>query len=150
MTQSAKSHFALTMEKREMELKDRLKQWREHLKLTQVAFSEQTGIPLRTFKGYESGSRSPGSDALAQIAETGVNINWLLTGNGDMEITSKGLSPISKNLQNHQDQIQNLLDTLAQIDDRKRGYIVQEMLNRTLDIKLMQEMEETIKHLKKS
>jgi len=49
-------------------------------------FSDRTGIPVGTLKGYESGKRKPGLDALAAIGKAGANMNWLITGNGPMEI----------------------------------------------------------------
>lgn len=67
-----------------MGTKERLKEWRRQLGLTQQQFCDSTGIPLRTLCGYEGGTRRPGEDALAAIAETGCNINWLLTGKGEM------------------------------------------------------------------
>jgi transcriptional regulator with XRE-family HTH domain len=67
-----------------MSTRDRLKQWRNFLGLTQQQFCERTGIPLRTLRGYEGGTRHPGEDALAAIARTGVNMTWLLTGEGEM------------------------------------------------------------------
>lgn len=67
-----------------MTAKERLKEWRRLLGLTQQQFCDATGIPLRTLCGYEGGTRRPGEEALAAIAETGCNINWLLTGKGEM------------------------------------------------------------------
>ena len=67
-----------------MATKERLKEWRRLLGLTQQQFCDATGIPLRTLCGYEGGTRRPGEEALAAIAETGCNINWLLTGKGEM------------------------------------------------------------------
>lgn len=67
-----------------MATKERLKEWRRQLGLTQQQFCDATGIPLRTLCGYEGGTRRPGEEALAAIAETGCNINWLLTGKGEM------------------------------------------------------------------
>lgn len=34
--------------------------------------------------GYENAEREPGASALAGIAQTGVNMTWLLTGEGRM------------------------------------------------------------------
>ena len=67
-----------------MATKERLKEWRRLLGLTQQQFCDATGIPLRTLCGYEGGTRRPGEEARAAIAETGCNINWLLTGKGEM------------------------------------------------------------------
>lgn len=64
----------------------RLREWRRRLGFSQEAFATSTGIPLQTIKGYELGHRQPGADALAAIASTGVNLNWLLTGAGSMDI----------------------------------------------------------------
>ncbi len=52
--------------------------------MTQDEFAKASGISKATLVGYEVGQRKPGYDALAAIAETGCNINWLLTGKGEM------------------------------------------------------------------
>jgi len=67
-----------------MSIENRLKVWRGYLGMTQAIFAESVGMPLRTLKGYEMGERLPGCEALAAIASTGCNINWLLTGKGQM------------------------------------------------------------------
>lgn len=67
-----------------MGIENRLKAWRQCLNMTQAAFADATGMPLRTLKGYEMGERKPGYEALAAIAETGCNMTWLLTGKGEM------------------------------------------------------------------
>jgi phage repressor protein C with HTH and peptisase S24 domain len=61
---------------------------RDALGYTQQDLSAITGIPLRSLKGYEMGERKPRSDALAAIARTGVNIHWLVTGEGEMRAES--------------------------------------------------------------
>ncbi|MEW5790004.1 MAG: helix-turn-helix domain-containing protein [Pseudomonadota bacterium] len=66
------------------EIRDRIKAWRHALGLTQEEFARRVGIPKRTLVGYENGEREPGSSALAAIAKTGVNMTWLLTGEGEM------------------------------------------------------------------
>lgn len=67
-----------------MTIGKRLKALRKRLKLTQDAISDATGIPLGTYKKYEGDERSPGSDALDALRKLGVNINWLLSGEGAM------------------------------------------------------------------
>jgi len=62
----------------------RIKAWRHALGLTQEEFARRSGIPKRTIVGYENAERDPGSAALAAIAKTGVNMTWLLTGEGQM------------------------------------------------------------------
>lgn len=67
-----------------MDIPDRIKAWRQSLGLTQDQFAQHSGISKTTLVGYEVGQRKPGSEALAALARTGVNVNWLLTGEGEM------------------------------------------------------------------
>lgn len=62
----------------------RIRAWRHALGLTQAAFSERIGVHIGVLKKYEQGLNIPGGEALAAIAKTGVNMNWLLTGDGEM------------------------------------------------------------------
>lgn len=48
--------------------------------------SASTGIPLPTWKKYEGSDREPGAEALVAMARTGVNLHWLLTGKGAMQL----------------------------------------------------------------
>lgn len=61
-----------------------MKAWREALGLTQAQMSARTGISIGVLKNYEQGGAIPGGKALAAIARTGVNMTWLLTGEGEM------------------------------------------------------------------
>jgi len=67
-----------------LQIGDRIKEWRRALGLTQEQFAKRCGLPQRTLVGYENHEREPGGAALAAIARTGVNTNWLLTGEGEM------------------------------------------------------------------
>jgi transcriptional regulator with XRE-family HTH domain len=62
----------------------RIRAWRHALGLTQAAFSERIGVHIGVLKKYEQGLNIPGGEALAAIAKTGVNMTWLLTGEGEM------------------------------------------------------------------
>jgi transcriptional regulator with XRE-family HTH domain len=64
----------------------RLKEWRANLNATQVAFAMQIGVDAGQYRKYEQGRTVPGGEVLTAIAKTGVNLNWLLTGEGPMRL----------------------------------------------------------------
>lgn len=67
----------------------RIKAFRENRSLTQeAAAAKARGMPLPSYKDYEGGRRLPGAEALDSLAELGMNINWVLTGKGDMNSSS--------------------------------------------------------------
>lgn len=47
-------------------------------------FAEQTGIAYRTLQGYVGGEREPNAEGMAAIAKARVNLNWLVSGEGEM------------------------------------------------------------------
>ena len=47
-------------------------------------FAEQTGIAYRTIQGYIGGEREPNAEGMSGIAKAGVNLNWLVSGEGEM------------------------------------------------------------------
>ncbi|MCL7721465.1 helix-turn-helix domain-containing protein [Actinobacillus pleuropneumoniae] len=47
-------------------------------------FAEQTGIAYRTLQGYVGGEREPNAEGMTAIAKAGVNLNWLVSGEGEM------------------------------------------------------------------
>ncbi|HDR1206512.1 TPA: helix-turn-helix transcriptional regulator, partial [Pasteurella multocida] len=47
-------------------------------------FAEHTGIAYRTLQGYVGGEREPNAEGMTAIAKAGVNLNWLVSGKGDM------------------------------------------------------------------
>lgn len=69
---------------------ERLASWRSSLEKTQAAFSTLVGIHISQLKKYEQGRTVPGGEVLTAIAGTGVNINWLLTGQGPMRALQAG------------------------------------------------------------
>ncbi|SCY46385.1 hypothetical protein SAMN05216233_109212 [Desulfoluna spongiiphila] len=49
-----------------------------------TVFAKKAGIPVATFHNYMKG-RTPSAEAMFHVRETfGVNINWLLSGEGEM------------------------------------------------------------------
>ncbi len=72
-----------------MKISDRLRLVREYFDLTQPSAATKFGIPLGSYKQYEKGPSEPGAGALRGLAEGGVNINWLLTGEGEMLLSDQ-------------------------------------------------------------
>lgn len=67
------------------EIKDRLKELRKHLGLTQQDFSERIGIKQNTYSQYETGRNAPIDSVFTLICrEFGVSEAWLRRGDGEM------------------------------------------------------------------
>ena len=65
-------------------MKNRIKQIRKDLKLTQTEFGEKIGIKGNTVTNYENGLRTPSDAVIFSICrEFGVNEEWLRTGEGE-------------------------------------------------------------------
>ena len=76
-----------------MEAKERLREARNFLKLSQEALAMETGSQRTTVAGYESGISLPRAEFLRELSiKYGINPNWILTGQGDM-LTEAGIVP---------------------------------------------------------
>lgn len=65
-------------------MKNRLKQIRKELGLTQQEFADKLKITRSNIAGYETGSRNPSEAVIALICSIfNVNEDWLRSGNGD-------------------------------------------------------------------
>lgn len=54
---------------------------RETLGFSQEAMAKFIKCSPRSWKGYESNSSVPGGDILANLANAGIDTNWILSGN---------------------------------------------------------------------
>ena len=73
-----------------MSIGKRIKELKIALKMTSVEMAAKLCIPVRTLGSYEREEVQPGPKFLnALITELGVNVNWLLTGNGCMFISKR-------------------------------------------------------------
>lgn len=71
-------------------MKDRIKQIRKRLDLTQQEFADKIGIKQNTVATYEMGRTTPSDRAIFSICQTfNVNETWLRTGEGEMFNQSK-------------------------------------------------------------
>lgn len=68
-----------------MEVRERIRALRKHLKMTQDAFSSRLGITKSGLSGIESGTRGYSEQVFRSICrEFCVNEEWLRTGEGEM------------------------------------------------------------------
>ncbi len=67
-------------------LGDRLRHARHTLAMTQKEWCEASGMKLPSLRDYELCNRTPGGEALSLYARAGINLNWLLTGEGPVQI----------------------------------------------------------------
>ena len=48
--------------------------------------AQELDIPVRTLGGYERGERIPSIELATRLSKLGVNLNWYVTGEGEMFI----------------------------------------------------------------
>lgn len=76
-------------ESAELSVGSRLKLFREFLKLTQVQLAAAIGGTAIAIQGNESGRSMPNSKSLIGLYKLGMDINWLLTGEGQMVLAKQ-------------------------------------------------------------
>lgn len=59
-------------------------------------FSERSGINYRSVQNYMRGDREPNSEAYLKFAQLGININWLLTGEGQMFVGGSSINHLTQ------------------------------------------------------
>lgn len=76
-----------------MEIYERLKQIRLDTKSSQTSFANSFGIAQTTYGPYELGKRSIPIDLMQMLSEKyNVNLQWLITGNGDAYLDGSNVS----------------------------------------------------------
>ena len=118
-----------------MRIGKRIKELRAYLHITSIELANELSIPVRTIGSYERDEAQPGPRFLnALIEHYYVNINWLLTGKGNMFISQK----TEKDLE----YIADLKDRLSLSDAEMAGLIdildtnaSREMLLKFIEIK---------------
>lgn len=66
------------------EIAERLKSARTALTLNQKEIASKSGVGFSTYQKYEMALSKPGTDALFGFMRSGINANWLLSGEGSM------------------------------------------------------------------
>lgn len=62
----------------------RLRIWRRSLGKTQIEMCEELDVDVSTLRKYELGVNGPGSHFLTKAVACGLNVNWVLSGEGTM------------------------------------------------------------------
>ena len=98
-------------------ISERLRQVCEAKNWKITDFAEQTGIAYRTMQGYIGGEREPNAEGMSGIAKAGVNLNWLVSGEGEMfQIATQEIAMSEqeeKLLNNYRTMPENLKDAFA-------------------------------------
>lgn len=79
-----------------MSFGERLSEERKRIGLNQKDFSSIAGVTKTSQVNYESGERSPNVNYLQAIESTGVDINYILTGNRANKIASDSVKTINQ------------------------------------------------------
>nr|VFK67678.1 MAG: Phage repressor protein C, contains Cro/C1-type HTH and peptisase s24 domains [Candidatus Kentron sp. UNK]VFK72922.1 MAG: Phage repressor protein C, contains Cro/C1-type HTH and peptisase s24 domains [Candidatus Kentron sp. UNK] len=69
----------------------RLRAIRDAIRSSQRGLSSRLGIPLGSLRKYESGEQIPGGEAIRAFARVGVNLHWVLTGEGSMMLKDQAM-----------------------------------------------------------
>ena len=119
----------------------RLKTWRKHLNLTGEELGKLCGIHVGMIRKYETNHAMPGGDTLTSLSKkTGLNVQWLLMGEGKM-----GTEP--SETAKREIALMRLLDEL---DPIKRDNLLNEFFARIQDAKQIEELKGIVENLQKS
>lgn len=102
-----------------MSIGKRIKELRAVLRYTAGELGENLGIPVRTIGSYERGEAQLGAKFLIALNEKhNVNINWLLTGKGNMFISNRTeldinyIAKLKEKFNLQEEEINGLIDIL--------------------------------------
>lgn len=94
-----------------MDIAARFKMVRDSLGLSQREMAKKLDSSLGALQSYEAGKSVPGGNVLEALARLGINVNWILTGEGEIRIGDK-----PKQFKNNDDLKNTLLTILNAIE----------------------------------
>lgn len=118
-------------------MKNRIRELRKELGLTQSEFGSRLGVKGNTVTGYESGTRVPSDAIIFSICrEFDVNEEWLRTGSGDMFITktrSQEIVDFMSELMNDPDDSfkRRFIESVAQLSEEE-WKVIEQIIDRLL------------------
>ena len=118
-------------------MKNRIRELRKELGLTQSEFGERLGLKQSTVTGYEAGTRVPSDAIIFSICrEFDVNEEWLRTGSGDMFIIktrSQEIVDFMSELMNDPDDSfkRRFIESIAQLSEDE-WKVIEQIIDRLL------------------
>lgn len=118
-------------------MKNRIRELRKELGLTQAEFGERLGIKANTVGNYETGLRVPSDAIIFSICrEFDVNEDWLRTGSGDMFIVktrSQEIVDFMSELMNDPDDSfkRRFIESVAQLSEEE-WKVIEQIIDRLL------------------
>ncbi|MBK9022120.1 MAG: helix-turn-helix domain-containing protein [Sulfuritalea sp.] len=119
--------------------------------MTQKEFAEATGVHFSSIRKYENRNSEPSAETLLAISSTGVNLHWLVTGEGDMRASVN--RPDSAD-QSEADaaifrRLLALEGLLHGMKDDKRSAVMDEIFSRVQETKRLAELEDFVGNLER-
>jgi transcriptional regulator with XRE-family HTH domain len=102
----------------------RLKQAREAINLKQEDMADKLNIGQSAYSKMERGKSDFSAELLALIPELGINLNWIITGKGEMFLpepdeTSNLLNEMSNQVRVMRDDMDKIENTIKKLMGRK-------------------------------
>lgn len=117
----------------------RLKLWRKHLGISGEELGKMVDIHVGMIRKYETNVAVPGGESLIALSKTGLNVQWLLLGTGEMSDTLESAKRETA-----------LLRLLDDLDSTKREALLNEFFARIQDAKQLAELKEMIEGIRKN
>ncbi|MBX3630292.1 MAG: hypothetical protein KF908_10390 [Nitrosomonas sp.] len=137
-------------------ISQRLRIWRKTiLKMTQNEFSKLARMNIGMIRKYEQDDDErglPGAKSLIALSRTGINIHWLLTGQGEMRASSV-IGEVREDNNIYAEgisRLQAIEQILSGIEDEKRKIVIDELYSRALEAKRLSELENAIRRIVKN
>jgi LmbE family N-acetylglucosaminyl deacetylase len=102
---------------------------------------------IGVLRKYENDVNIPGGDALVSIGKTGVNLHWLLMGEGEMEVAGNGDDPSVPSqtlLHSRLKEAQRLLEVL---DEDRQLTVLDDIFMRVKEAKRVTDLERVVREL---
>lgn len=92
--------------------KDRLFQLRRHLGFNQEEMASKVGKSTPAWQSYERGISFPGGEVFRELHALGFNINWLLSGRGEMQLNPTEASSSYQSQDDIDDKFNEIIDEI--------------------------------------
>lgn len=115
--------------------------WRDHLGLNQQQFADLLKMNIGTLRKYELSINLPGSEALAAFGTTGVSLDWLILGRGEMCAHPSGGND------GWEVKLEALKEAMASLDGDRRSAVLDDAIARAREATRMARLERIVQEL---